>query len=110
MKILAFKELRRNSLLGFADVELSSGMIIRGVTAHETNGRRWAAPPGIPMLDENKEVIRNPDGRVSYAQVIAFVSREVGDAFSAQVLAALDAYLGVSSQERPQPGMSGRGR
>ena len=58
---------------------------------HESHGRRWAFPPGVPMLDSDKRHM--PDGarpgKYLYSQSIKFRDRDVRERWSGAVLAAL---------------------
>ena len=57
MKILDFKPFSKNTLLGFFDLELDSGLILSGCALHEKNGKRWIGLPAKP--------ITKPDGSQS---------------------------------------------
>jgi hypothetical protein len=46
---LNFRLYRKNSLLAFFDLELSSGLILRGCQLHESHGKRWVGCPPAPM-------------------------------------------------------------
>ena len=91
IRILDWRPLRRNSLLGFAKVELPSGMVIADVTV--LNGERgpWASPPSKPMLDRDGIVLRDEKGKIRYQPIIEFTSKAIRDRFSDQVTAALRA-------------------
>ena len=86
--IEAFNEVRRHTLRGFAKIILPSGMIMIDVAIHVQGNSAWAAPPSKPMLDRNGDTMRD-GGKVRYAPVIAFRSKELRDRFSAQVIEAL---------------------
>jgi hypothetical protein len=49
---LAFVPRRQNTLQGFAEVRLPSGMIIRDIGIYIDGARAWASPPSKPMLDK----------------------------------------------------------
>jgi hypothetical protein len=84
------KRLDQNSLIGVFDVELPSGLVIRGAMLLESHGRRWINCPGIPWTKE--------DGSKSYKPVIEFASREVKDRFERLVLPlAEEALVGRSA-------------
>jgi hypothetical protein len=48
--LLAWKELRRNTLLGFATVQLGA-LKIHDVTLHQQNGKRWVGLPAKPLIN-----------------------------------------------------------
>jgi DNA-binding cell septation regulator SpoVG len=50
VRILDWRELRKNSLLGFAKVELPSGMVISDVTILSGERGPWASPPSKPVI------------------------------------------------------------
>ena len=84
MKILKFREYKKNTLRGFIEVELLSGMCIRDLTLHEKNGSRWIGYPSKPY-----EV----DGTTKYQNQVYFPDKEINARFQKQVLTAVDAYL-----------------
>ena len=90
LKILQWQTLRKNSLLGFAKIELPIGLVIRDVTVHESNGKRWASMPSKPLLDSDGRVHVNDLGKREYALMLEWRSRELSDGFSSAVLRALD--------------------
>lgn len=49
-----------NSLLGFADLVLPSGLVIRDVILHEAAGGRWVWLPGKMQLAANGSVRIDP--------------------------------------------------
>ncbi len=87
----------RNTLEGFAAFHIPAMCLtIRDCAVHRKNDRRWVQLPARPMLDDSRELVRDATGKVQYATILRFDSREVGDAFSAAALQALDAYRGGS--------------
>jgi len=91
MKILEFKRISgRGSLLGFARVELASGMIISDVTIMAGEHGPWASPPSKPMI--NREgLMKDQNGKLRYQQIIEFTSKQIRNKFSDAVIAALRA-------------------
>jgi hypothetical protein len=81
VRILDWRELRRNSLVGFAKVELPSGMVITGERGP------WASPPSKPMITRDGTVMKDAAGEIKYAPTIEFTSKEVRDRWSAAVIA-----------------------
>ncbi len=93
VEIAEFKAMDRGSLRGFVSVRIPAmRLTIRDCTVNESSGRRWVGLPGKAQIDGNRELVRR-DGKVQYTPTCAFDSKEVGDAFSVAVLAALDAHL-----------------
>jgi DNA-binding cell septation regulator SpoVG len=100
VRILDWRPLRRNSLLGFAKVELPSGMVIADVTV--LNGERgpWASPPSKPMIDRDGVALRDEKQKIRYQPIIEFTSKNIRDRFSDQVIAALKlAHPGVFAED-----------
>jgi hypothetical protein len=82
-------ELRRNSLLGFATVELPSGMVIADVTIHVSHGKPWASPPSRPMMGRNGLALRDAAGKIRYQPVIEFRDRDTRTRWSDAVIEAM---------------------
>jgi hypothetical protein len=72
------KSMRKGTLLGFFDLEMPSGLIVRGAMLFEKNGKRWV---GFP----SKEWVKS-DGTKGYMPLLEFSSREISDKFTAMVL------------------------
>jgi hypothetical protein len=89
VRIAEWRPLHRNTLRGFAIVELPSGMIIRDVSVHEKNGKRWVAPPGKPMIDGNGRHLENSVGQKQYSPIISFRDKATSARFSEVVLDAI---------------------
>jgi len=86
-----FKALRRNTLVGFVTVYIRELRLeIRDVAIHQKGEARWAQLPAKPMIDKNGVAIRDSStGKIQYASILEFDRREVRDAFSRAVIAAL---------------------
>jgi hypothetical protein len=89
VKILDWRPLRKNSLLGFAKVELPSGMVISDVTILTSERGPWASPPSKPMLDREGVAMKDDKGKLRYSPIIEFASREIRDRWSAAVIEAM---------------------
>ena len=86
---------RRRYLLraSFADLWLRTARLnIRGCAVHEKNDKRWVQLPARPQLDEDRNLARDADGKIQYAKVIDFDSREVADRFNAVALKAIENF------------------
>ena len=79
---------RKNTLLGFAVIELPSGLIVRDVSVHEKNGKRWASLPSRPMLDADGRQVVNHSGKKQYCALLGWRDRDLADRFSAAVVDA----------------------
>jgi hypothetical protein len=70
--------MRKGTLIGFFDLEMPSGLIVRGAMLFEKNGKRWI---GFP----SKEWVKS-DGTKGYMPLLEFADRSISDKFQAQVL------------------------
>ena len=86
-----WRPMRKNSLLGFARVELPSGMVVHDVTILTGERGPWASPPSKPMVGKDGTVLTDDKGKARYSPIIEFTSKEVRDRFSAAVVDALRA-------------------
>ena len=66
VKILDWRPLKKNSLLGFAKVELPSGMVISDVTILTGEHGPWASPPSKPMIDRDGVAMKDAAGKLRY--------------------------------------------
>jgi hypothetical protein len=76
IRILDWKPVRKNTLLGFCKAEFPSGLVIGDITI--LNGERgpWASPPSKLMITGDV-AMKDAGGKVRYSPIIAFSSREV---------------------------------
>lgn len=75
-----FKPLEKNTLRAIFDLVLASGLILRGCSLHEKNGRLWVGMPGCSYLAV--------DGTQSWANVVDFCDSQHRDRFQEMALAA----------------------
>jgi hypothetical protein len=84
-----FQPLKRNTLVGFAEVHLVElDLTFRDVAIHTKNGREWAQPPARPQIRDGV-IIKDEAGKIAYYPICEFGSREARDRFSAAVIAAI---------------------
>jgi hypothetical protein len=89
-----FKPFRKRSLRGYADLELPSGLILRGCALHENgNGDQWVALPSRSYT--------SLDGSTKYAPVVEFAesATQARKKFQQQ---ALEAILALAAMEADQ--------
>lgn len=84
MRVLKFQPHEKNTLRGFLEVEMPSGMCVRDLTLHKKNGKRWIGYPSKPFTKE--------DGSQGWVNQIWFEDKEIHSKFQAQILAAFDTY------------------
>src|SRR3954471_835567 len=90
VRIERFRALKKNTLRGFADVLLPSGMRLHDVAIHYRNGNAWAQPTSKPVLDRDGKQITDPGtGKLRWTPIVSFTDRATSDKFSAVVLEAL---------------------
>ena len=86
-----WRPMRKGSLLGFARIELPSGMLISDVTILTGERGPWASPPSKPMIGKDGTALTDSNGKLRYSPIIEFTSKEVRDRFSAAVIEAMRA-------------------
>lgn len=85
MRLVAWRPLVKNTLRGFADVELPIGLTIREVHVHCKNDKLWAALPSRPQIGADGQP-RLVDGKLAYSPILEWRSQELRQAFSARVI------------------------
>jgi len=90
---LAFKRHHAGTLRGFADLHLP-GLRLKlfDCPTHEANGTRWVGLPAKPRLDRDKQLVREANGKPSYATVLQWDDDTVRKRFSAAAVEAVEAY------------------
>jgi hypothetical protein len=88
------KILNKGSLIGAFDLEMPSGLIVRGMMLFESNGRRWVNFP-------SKEFVK-PDGSRGYYPLLEFTTKEVENNFQKQALVVVgEAFRAVEPVPAP---------
>ncbi len=91
LKILDWRPMPRNSLLGFAKVEFPYGLVINDVTILKGERGPWASPPSKPMVSRDGAVLKGDDGKLRYVAMIEFASKEIRTRWSSSVIEAMRA-------------------
>jgi hypothetical protein len=92
MRLLDWRPLRKNTLRGFATLELPKALTIRDVSVHEKNGKMLAGLPAKPQIDGEGRVIRAAGGKIiQYAAILTWRDRDLPDRFSDAVVALIRA-------------------
>jgi hypothetical protein len=90
IRVEAFTPRRSNTLFGFCTVVIPELRLrINDIAVHEKNGRRWAQLPSKPMIDRDRNLKRDENGKIAYAIILQFTDRATADAFSAKLIEAL---------------------
>ena len=87
-RLLDWRPVQRNTLLGFARVQFGSGLIVSEIAIHVAGSRAWAQPPARAWIEDNK-LILTETGRPRWQPIIDFANHGVRASWSRQVLAAL---------------------
>lgn len=90
-KLLEWREMRRNSLCGFAKVEFPSGLVINDIVVLTGERGPWAAPPSKPMVSRDGAVMKDEAGKIRYVPLIEFATKGARARFSEDVIAAVRA-------------------
>jgi hypothetical protein len=77
-KIFNFKNIDKNTLKGFFDLELPFGMILRDCMLCEKDGKRWIGWPAKPYEKQ--------DGSKSWSNIVDFVDNKSKYLFQDEVL------------------------
>ncbi len=89
----SWRPCERDTLRGFADFLLPAVELhVRDCAVHESNGEHWVQLPARPQLDQNRELIREENGKVRYATILVFDSTEAASEFNDAALKALSDY------------------
>ncbi len=91
VQIRDWRPMRKGSLLGFAKIEMPSGLILVDVTILSGERGAWASPPSKPMIDRDGIALKDANGKIRYSPVVEFASKQVRERFSAAVVDALRA-------------------
>lgn len=88
-----WKALQRNSLRGFATVEIQAlGLVVSDVPVHVSDGRAWAVLPSKPVMGSDGVALRDRNsGKVRYVSILSWRDKAIADRFSAAVVAAVEA-------------------
>jgi hypothetical protein len=92
LTLIDWRPCRRNTLRGFAAVELPSGLRIADVTVHVSGSRAWAGMPARPIVDTaTGAALRDERARIRYAPILWWRSRDLADRWSHAVVALVRA-------------------
>jgi hypothetical protein len=86
MKLLSFRRLTKNTLRGFASIELPNKLTIVDCPVHLANGRAWASLPAKAAIDrDGRQIV--VDGKPQYVAIFKWGDRDLADRFSDAVVA-----------------------
>jgi hypothetical protein len=81
------KPMRKVTLIGFVDLEMPSGLIVRGLMLFEKSSKRWCSFP-------SKEYTKH-DGTKGYSPLLEVASRDISDKFMSAVVPLVELALGL---------------
>lgn len=84
MILREWKPFNKNSLRGFATVELTNGLVIGEMPIHNNSGRVWANLPAVPQMENG--IHRKVDGKGQWKKILHWKSRDISDRFSDEVI------------------------
>ena len=90
-RLISWKPLRRNSLIGFATVELPIGLVISDIPVLTSHNKIWAAPPSKPQLDKDGQQRRDIKGKPAYTPILQWRDKDLANRFSDAVVALIRA-------------------
>jgi len=85
MRLIRWRPVVKNSLRGFADLELPNGLRLLDCPALMSSGRAWATLPGKPQIDADGRQNRDAAGKPSYIPVAEWRSKELREGWSDRV-------------------------
>jgi hypothetical protein len=88
---LSVRRHEKNTLKGFFDLALPSGMIVKGCTLHITGGRAWVGLPGRQYIDAS--------GAETWTNVIDFSDRASKDRFQKIALEAIAEVFSEAAEQ-----------
>jgi hypothetical protein len=90
-----WRPLERNTLRGFFNLTLPSGVRINDCALHDRgNGARWVGLPGRPQMDADGRQKCSPDGKKLWVAIVEIDGAEARAAFQRRALEAIDELLG----------------
>lgn len=90
VRLIAWRPVAKGALRGFATAALSSIRLkLVDCPVYMSNGKTWVALPSKPVLDRHGKQKTGANGKPAYVAVLEWQSRELSDAFSKAVIAAI---------------------
>lgn len=83
LRLISWKAVAKDSLRGFATVELPNGLVLNDLPVLiGSNGRAWATLPSRPVLDREGQQKLDINGKRQYAPIAEWKNRDMADRFS----------------------------
>lgn len=85
VRVVNLRRFEKNTLRAFFDLELASGLIIRGATLQFSHGKHWVGLPSKPF--------QTSEGAKSWTPIIDFATPHAKQRFQAAALGAVAEVL-----------------
>jgi hypothetical protein len=89
---------QKNTLQGFLDLELPSGLVLRECSYHARDGKAWIGLPSKPQIGRDGKHRADENGKLLYAAIIDFATKEARERFHAAALQAVRVLLGQGEE------------
>ncbi len=87
--LLGWKPVAKGSLRGFAKVRLGRALVINDIPVLQSNGKAWASMPGKPLVDRDRQPMRDNKGKARFSPILEWADRDASDRFSSAVVEAI---------------------
>jgi hypothetical protein len=87
--IAEFRPFKRNTLVGFVNFEMPSGVIYRDWTVNRSEGSAWVAPPSKSLVAKDGTPLLGKNNKQIWRRLVDFKDKETERLFSRAVIAAL---------------------
>lgn len=91
MEVKNYHAYEKGTLRGFFELALDSGLVIRGMTYHQQNSKRWVGFPAKPYEDN--------EGETKWQSILHIPGDDRWKRFQQLALAAVDSYLATNQQD-----------
>ena len=97
MQLLEWKHIDKGALVGRAAALLPNGLQISEIGIFTKEGRSWTQLPAEVMRDAEGQPLKDDRGKTRYRSPLKWRTRELQDAFSAALVALIEAEHGALS-------------
>ena len=91
MEVKNYHAYEKGTLRGFFELALDSGLLVKGMTYHQKNSKRWVAFPSKPYEDDA--------GETKWQNILAIPDEQRWRRFQQLALAALDAHFATHRED-----------